>query len=177
MNIIIPRIDTKVLKVNKHALLSYIYYDLNLQQSVYFQVHDKDGLVTKWRHYLEVQSNDWLISKVNHRSILPNEIILDYDGWYAYHWFNLAISQLKKDSRINAFIAYKDPMHIHVYIKDLMFMSKVKRQAYRTSFIQLYNADSHKNIDRCMIALEFTPHWKRGQVKDVLDWQGVEVKL
>jgi len=153
----------------KIAYLDYLYYEKNNQRDIYLQVHIKEGICTKWHHYLDVRYNKWFMRHVNHRTILNSECVLDFDGEDAEERYYDAIQYLQgpKTFMIKGWTAYRGTYHIHLYIPELMYLNKEYREKKRLTIITFFDADKQKCSDRCMIAMEYAPHWKRGIIKDV----------
>jgi len=100
----------KETQMNKKAWLDTLYYDLGHQWTNFWTTSTwlKNGepIFTKWKTYLEVQENEELWSTINQRSLLINEIVLEYDGgWPAYvrhTWSSRLI--LQKTTEQNTYI-------------------------------------------------------------------------
>jgi hypothetical protein len=67
--------------------LDYLYYEIGKGEfDFYLQYSEKDGVMTKWKKYSEVcfdfenPKNQWFLSKVNQRQILPCEVVLDLES-------------------------------------------------------------------------------------------------
>lgn len=154
--------------------LSTLYYSIGKQTDMFLQIHtlpgkDKQEKCSKWKHYLYglEPDNDWFLIKCNHRSVLTNEIVLDFDGKMSNVLFMSAIRILTKQHQLR-WAAYNATNHLHIYDNELFMLNNVQRKMYKLDMIKRFHADEHKAIDRVMIACEYAPHWKRGQVKQYL---------
>ncbi len=161
----------------KKAGLDYLFYVLGKQYSNFWLTFtyllEGEVRFSKWHTYLEVQGNELLLQKVNQRTSLLNEVVLEYDGsWDGYLQL---IRQLKKDDI--EFLAYatdgKRAKHIHtIWDARMAHMSIKTRESFRQKLIARYGCDPALAVDRHMIALENCPHWKTGEAKELIDSNG-----
>lgn len=163
----------KISYPKKKAYLDNLYYDLGRQTDLYLQIHNKGGVPSKWKHYLDVCDNvGWLLT-ANHRTPLTSEIILDFDGEEADKRYNEALEYLKKgDKNFQGWRAYDASYHIHLYVPRLRYLRIVERVKFRREVLRFFDADPQKEIDRCMIQLEHCPHWKRPNTIKALKFEG-----
>lgn len=163
----------------KKAGLDFLFYQMGKQCSdfwlTYTFIKGKEIFFTKWHTYMEVQQNELLLRKVNQRTSLLNEIVLDFDGsWEEY--LNL-IKQLKKDDI--EFLAYatihRSAKHIHtIWDASMASMSEKNREQFRLRLINRYKCDPQLAIDKHMVALENCMHWKTGEIKQLVDKNGCD---
>lgn len=129
---------------------------------------DSQGEVhfSKWRHYLDANGDDAFLARCNQREQLLNEVVLDLDDGD----FQELIARLKKDNVI--FFAYQTASgrarHIHTYWRGLVTMPKHLREEVREKIIRKYGCDPAFKTDSHMIPLENCPHWKTGEMKELI---------
>mgnify|MGYP001607309736 CR=1 FL=1 len=148
------------------AWLDKLHYEKDKQQGnleVAYSFLDKEKTPkwSKWRKYLDAQSDEKFLSKVNNRTILPNEIVLDIEE---PEKFNGILEQVKRDFEF--YSAYKTGSkgyHIHLWFNRDLSCDEKK------AVIKKYQTDEQKAGDRCMIALENCPHWKTGSPKILIE--------
>ena len=158
-----------------NEILGNLYY-IHGKQKTNFRIFTnfikKDGSkgFTKWVYYLD--ATDDQKDKATHRTILENEIVLDFDPLR-----NETIEELKKRVKqifkdienkkiyFKCYFTGSRGYHFHIYRYDMFFMSKYQRQEYRNLFIDYYKAEAQKNTENVPIALEGVPHWKSGKIK------------
>ncbi len=162
--------------MDKKVWLDYLYYEMGKQATDFrlastYKDKNGDEKISKWHNYLDVQGNDKLISEVNQRELLKNEIILDLDNGNYEDYLSL-ISRLRKDGF--KFYAYSTDeqraRHIHFfYDMKLALLEKKEREELREYLISRYGCDSQLKIDSHLIPIENTAHWKTGKIKEVID--------
>lgn len=151
--------------------LDYVYYKVGKQTTNFRLCHAyrTNGKIvfSKWKRYLDAQSNLNFISKCNQRTLLNNEIVLDCDNGI---WFEVIIKKLKENQV--KFKAYstesKRANHIHIFEKKMFFLSKNKREGYREQIIGNYKCDPALKSDNHMVPIEGVIHWKTGELKRVV---------
>lgn len=179
--------------MDKNALLATLYYQLGKQATNFALQHShKEGEETIWtkRHtFLELCEDptkyEWFIQHCNHRQILQNEIILDFDRTIDNTLEDEDIKEivriLKQDHwRFCVYHTGSRGVHIHIFNEHLILKKSIDREKYRTAFINVLQErlakglDLQKASDKTMIALENTPHWKTGIKKTIILNHGVE---
>jgi len=156
--------------MDKKSWLDYLYYKIGKQNcDFYLQYSKKEGIKTKWRKYSEVcfdyetSMNTWFLERVNQRQILPNEIVLDLEEKKQLPFILNNLDKLGWE--YYAFATGSRGYHVHIFFnKDL----SVKDKQIVTTF---FGADMMKIGVKTLIALEFSPHWKSGKIKNLI---GVE---
>ena len=155
--------------MNKKEWLDKLYYDYGKQQYDFelcgMFKKGKDVIVSKWKKYSEIvmpldSNQSEQLWKINNRTILPNEIVLDIENPKMYP---AIFNELMK--RGFKFLAYKTGSkgyHIHIFFR------KGFQEISKTYFINKFGADVLKAGKRTMIALEFCPHWKTGKPKELV---------
>jgi hypothetical protein len=151
---------------DKKSWLDKLHYEFDKQKGnleLAYAYLDKEGnpKFSKWKKYLDTQSDDKFISKVNNRTILPNEIDLDLEE---PERFSEVLKDVKKEFKF--YSAYKTGSR--GYHIRLWFNGKLSPDEKR-GIIQRYGCDEQKAIERCMIALENVPHWKTGKNKELIE--------
>ena len=160
--------------MNKKSWLDYLFYQIgNQQYDFYLQYSKKDKINTKWKKYSEVifpvdfdgtcedKKIQWFFENVNHRQILPNEIVLDLEE---KELLNPAIEKLKEWSwDFSAFATGSRGYHIHI------FMKRELTEREKLNIIKQFNADTQKASGKCLISLEYAPHWKSNKIKDLVN--------
>ena len=76
----------------------------------------------------------------------------------------------KKGVKYDCYSTGSRGYHIHLYIKDLLFMEKEERRTFRLNLITFFGAERQKASDGSPIALEGVPHWKSGKIKKRCNW-------
>ncbi len=160
--------------MNKKEWLDKLHYEIDKQQGNLELAHahkNKEGnpVFSKWRKYLDVQDNAKFLEKVNNRTILPNELVLDFDDLE-----KVSENISKIISTFQFYSIYNTGsrgVHIHLFFdRDLEDKEKL-------SIIKRFNCDVQKASKRTMIALENCPHWKTGNPKTLIEEkQGINNK-
>lgn len=136
-------------------------------------------------HVLGENELDW-ITRVNNRTTLYNEIILDYDRLIlpAEVMSDLQVLSAitwckKKKYKYAVYHTGSKGVHMHIYIDDLIGMNSHYRRDVRRRIISRFcgdigikpnfSGDYQKASDNVPIALEFAPHWKTGKTKVLVD--------
>ncbi len=156
----------------KKAHLDRLYYEMNNQRDFYLAIMTrKDGLTkcSKWRPYsvicfpinhdgtAEDSRAQWFFSRVNNRTILPCEVVLDGESMDSYQ----AVIELLnlKGWGYYAYETGSRGFHVHIFFEgDLSSQEKSK-------IIAEFGTDPQKANPRTMIALESCGHWKTGRAK------------
>lgn len=154
----------------KKSVLDNVFYKHGKQAADYelciMSKEDDEVKATKWRKYstlafdTEDTKNQWFIQKVNNRTILPNEVVLDLEDPELYE---NVLAEIDADGLY--YEAYKTGSkgyHFH------LFFDRDLTEAEKTEIIKKYGCDLQKAGDRCMIALELEDHWKTGNPKELI---------
>ncbi len=152
--------------MDKKSWLDNLHYNHDKQQGnleLAYAFLDKEGnpKFSKWKKYLDVQSDDKFFTKANNRTILPNEIILDIEN---PEQFSEVFEKVKRDFQF--YSAYKTGsrgMHINLWFNESLDPKE------KLFIIKKYGTDEQKASVRCMIALENCPHWKTGKPKILIE--------
>ena len=179
----------------KEHILAKLYYDIGKQATNFSLQHshkqDEETIWTKRHTFLELSEdphkNTWMIQHCNHRQILKNEIILDFDRTIpkdrALDDYDVKriIRQLTRDDfRFCVYHSGSKGVHIHIYWNPLAASSTRERVEFRELLIESYTKrfavglDKQLALDSAMIALEHVPHWKTGNRKTLVLNNGVE---
>ena len=133
---------------------------------------DDEVIWSKHRSVLELWHSDWglgFLERVNHRQILPVEIILDKDSKNNLLWLeDTCVSLNEEGRRFKAYSTGSRGHHIHIFDIALGMLNRNERQEKRLEIIGRYDAESQKASDGCMIAIENVPHWKSGKLKELV---------
>ena len=152
--------------MDKKTQFDKLHYEKDKQQGnleLAFAFKDNEGNPkwSKWRKYLDVQSDEKFLEKANNRRILPNEIVIDIEE---PERFDELLKQVKKDFQFySAYFTGSKGYHIHLWFDEPLTPEEKK------TIIEKYGADLQKATDKCMIALENCPHWKTGKPKTLIE--------
>ncbi len=161
----------------KKKLLDELYYAAGKQASeLNLTILTPDGAKSKWRPYLDAQTDDEFINEANNRQILLNETVIDLDlkdgetteelkSRYEKTIETLDVAGLS----YKAYFSGSKGYHIHLIFNELISLEKSVRERMKEYLIRKYGGDLMKKSDRTMIALENAPHWKTGGVKTLLN--------
>ena len=153
--------------------LDYIYYEIGGQKTN-FQLQNgwvtptEERIFSKRKTYLELQGSTELF-KQKHRSLLYNEVVLEFDGSIK-DYLDLLV-QLKKDKmKFYAFMTKSGRCkHIHTFWKGgIIKLSPREREQFRLKLILEYHCDRSLAADSHMIAIEYQPHWKTKEYKSLI---------
>jgi len=161
--------------VPKHIVYTdHIYYDVGRQLIDFeLQQQKKDGFFSKRRKYRDVgfTKSRWLLY-ANARTILSNEIVLDFDIEEKESISNFknrilqSISVVKKYHKdVRPFYSGSKGVHVHIFDQTLLNMNAYDREEHRESMLKMFGADAQKKSERTTIALEYAPHWKTNKLK------------
>jgi len=127
---------------------------------------------TKHKSVLDLWQTDLkFLDKVNHRQILPHEIILDLDDKEAIDRFQEVCDVLdEKGETYYCFHTGSKGYHIHILDHKLVLMPENYVKKIRTSLYKLFSIplDFHKSSSKVLIAMENTAHWKTGKTKNLV---------
>jgi len=155
--------------MNKKEILDNLFYNIGKQNFNFELTHlELDPAKNhKWRKYSELcfdsedSKNQWFVDQANNRTILGNEIVLDLEE---PERFDEVLTGVKKEFKY--YSAYKTGSrgnHIHLF-----FNRKIESYE-KLKIIKNFKCDEQKATDRCMIALELSPHWKTGNPKELIE--------
>lgn len=126
---------------------------------------------TKHRSVLECQySNEGIgfLGTVNNRTILSPEIVLDIDKDPEKNLPKILKGLDELNYHYQVFFSGSRGYHIHLFFYDLPNYTKYRRGDLRLFFINKFKCDAMKKSEGSMIALEYAPHWKTGQIKTLI---------
>ena len=154
--------------MDKKCFLDYLFYSLGKQNhDFYLQYSQEEGVKTKWRKYSEVcvdcenPKNKWFIENCNQRQILPFEVVLDLEE---KERINPIVKELKERELIfYVYLTGSRGYHIHI------FMKRELTEREKLNMIKQFNADTQKASGKCLISLEYAPHWKSNKIKDLVN--------
>jgi len=148
--------------MKKKQWLDKLYYEIGKQQFNFeLCCLTKEGSKSKWKKYLDVQSDEKFLEKANNRSIFPNEVAIDLED---PKLFVPVFEKIKRDFKF--YSAYKTGSrgyHIN------LFFDKELDPKQKLIIIKKYAGDTQKASKRCMLALENCPHWKTGNPKELIE--------
>ena len=153
----------------KFEYLNNLYYNVGNQLSDFelsYMDKEKD-IQSKWRKWsiigfdVENKENKKWVKLGNNRTILKNEVVLDLEEADRYEEI---LEKLKSQGlSFRAFKTGSMGYHFH-----LLFRGDVSPED-KLKIIECYDCDTQKSSERCMIALEFVPHWKTGKPKELIE--------
>lgn len=156
--------------------LDYLYYVI-LKQSHDFELQqqNKEGFMSRRKKYSEVgfDKNYWS-NYANARTILPNEVCFDFDPENGEsmslfrHRVNLTIKKMLKECSPDywgVFPTGSRGVHVHFFYKKLLYQPYPKRVQFRKKLLRRYGAEMLKSSERVTINLEWSNHWKTGNMK------------
>jgi len=152
--------------------LDKLYYQIGRQQYDFRLCGLKkikgETISTKWKKYSEIVfpvdfNEGWKLKWVNQREILPNEVVLDLE---VKEQLKPILRELRKIGVIYyVFSTESRGLHIHIF-----FNRKITDEE-RRDIIEYFGTDS-QIISGHMIALEYTEHWKSGEIKKEIKEDG-----
>ena len=160
---------------NANIILGNLYYKIGKQKTnfrIFNNYIKKDGSkgFSKWVYYLDSTDNNK--SEATHRTLLKNEIVLDYDPFNNETLEELKIrvkevcnNLTKHKIQFKCYSTGSRGYHIHIFRKEMFLLNREKRIEVRNEFINYYKAEAQKNTENVPIALESVPHWKSGKIK------------
>lgn len=164
---------------DKKGWLDHLFYDVGKQacnfwvMSLYKTKTGEQRCRGKWRLYMDAQEDDKFMEKVNNRTILDTEVVLDYDPpdeqtqEETDRKFEIKCKQIESDGL--KFLGYPTGSrghHIHLLFSDLRNLSERERKKFKNYVIKKYGAEELKDGSKAPIALEYSPHWKTGTLKE-----------
>jgi hypothetical protein len=156
----------------KKAWLDYLFYEIGKQAYNYKicslnKGQNDERISSKWITYMEAVASlnineHWKLKHYNQRQILPNEVVLDLEDKTK---LDLIIHDLiERKQKFYVFDTHSRGVHINI------FFNKKLSQKRKQVIITFFGADQLKSADNTMIALEFSKHWKSGQVKELISY-------
>lgn len=111
------------------------------------------------------------LEKVNHRQILPNEIVIDIDDPNSNY---ITACNILDENKYNykCYLSGSRGHHIHIKVVGMQLEPRWLKEKIREQIIKKLRADIQKKSDNTMIALENVPHWKTGNVKKLVKING-----
>lgn len=143
-----------------------------------FCFKNKDGEVCFTKHHTVIHcqetENYAHLMRASHRQIFDEEIVLDFDlkdykGKYDMMHY-LVLCQRDMNKRKIPFKLFKTGStgyHMHIPIKK-DYESERKWARAKSTLISKFRCDALKSSSNVLIALEFAPHWKTGNQKELV---------
>jgi hypothetical protein len=154
-------------------IIDMLYYEIgkqgtNFRLCLTFLDNNKEVRFSKWKPYSAAQEDENFISNCNQREIMFHEIVFDLDN-VSIKEYNELIDQLEKENiAYAAFMTQsKRAMHIHTYWRKIACMPKYRREMIREHILRKFNCDPALKSDSHLIPIEFLPHWKTGEIKQL----------
>lgn len=167
--------------MNKKEWLDKLYYDVGKQNFDFFLcgTYMKNGemLFTKWKRYSECifpidfdgTCKDWktqsFFNQINQRQVFPNEIVLDLENPKQLE--ELKSNLIDLDIPFSIWTAGKG-YHFHIFFDDVKNIT----EEHKLFYLKKFNVDVMKSSQKTLIALEGTPHWKTGKIKEKI-WEQI----
>ena len=132
--------------------------------------------MSRRKKYSEIgfERNLWWLERVNARTILKNEIVLDFDPdknetqeQFEERILKLA-SLIKGISPDYTIFNSNRGIHVHIFTNKLLAMDERERVEYRIKIIKQFGTDLLKASERVTISLEYAPHWKSGKINELI---------
>ena len=163
----------------KSEILRDLYYNKGKQGTNFRIFHNYmekgQKMFSKWVYYLDATIDD--IKKATHRTLLINEVVLDFDPnpSESFEDLTIRVKNVCKDlwfKRMDYVCYYTGSRgyHVHLYLKRMFFMNKENRRSFRVNIARFYGSELQKNSEGTGIALENVPHWKSGKKKERCDF-------
>lgn len=165
---------------SKNEILGNLYYNWGKQFTnfrIFHNYFDSAGekKFSKWTYYLDATEED--LEKATHRTLLSNEVVLDFDPELNQSFEDLTKKVKKacyyfkkKDLPYLCYFTGSRGYHVHVFVKALFFKDRETRRQFRVNLIKFFGAELQKNSEGTAIALEGVPHWKTGKPKERCEW-------
>ncbi len=158
--------------MGKRAWLDFLYYKIGKQNTNFFLCGTYgDRKFTKWRTYLdcvatldEVNHNEkWedrrFFEGINQRQILKNEIVLDLEEPERIKGIVKKIRAWDSDLEFFVFETGSRGYHIHIFFPKAVTINE------KEFLVKKLGTDIQKCSEKNLIALEYCPHWKTGNLK------------
>lgn len=171
--------------MNKDSWLSILFYNIGKQftndmQVQYSYIKGKDKIFLKRQHVLDVIGKNYNFC---HRTLLKNEIIIDLDPncdddtlQFKMIYKRIHISLINMGYPHIIYFTGSRGLHVNIYDKEMFLMNKNERINHRHKICSMFlsNYDHLVCNENHMIAMEYCPHWKTGNLKTELIKWGVE---
>jgi len=161
---------------DKKKILDNLFYNIGKQQFDFLvcglKKRDGEIISTKWKKFSDAvfpidfdgTSSDYkeqnYFDNINQRQIFPNELVLDIEDPKK---LNPIIKKLEIIGLI--FQTYKTGSrgyHIHIIFKENI------EEREKMFYIKKFGVDEMKAYTKTLIALENVPHWKTGNLKELI---------
>ena len=158
----------------KNEILGNLYYKLGKQSTNFriFHNFNNNGEIhfSKWVYYLDASEKD--IEFASHRTLLKNEIVLDFDPNKDESFSDLQVRVInvckdlkKKQVNYECYFTGSRGYHIHIFLDKMLFMDKEFRRKFRVNINKFFGSEVQKNSENVPIALENVTHWKSKKIK------------
>jgi len=171
--------------MNKKSWLDRLFYQVGKQGVDYelniMKKQEGKTFSSKWIKYSEAcfqvdqnghcdDQKSWaFFNRCNNRTIFPNEVVLDLEDPEGYDNLRFALDAYQ--FKYYAFKTGSKGYHFHLFFNEpLLDIEKL-------ILINRFGCDSQKALKRCMIALEFTPHWKTGKEKKLINYKDLPSEI
>jgi hypothetical protein len=170
----------------KKEYLDFLYYKIGKQSDDFqLQIQKKDGMFSKRKKYSEIgfEDDEWWLDKVNARTILKNEVVLDFDrpegqsvDEFEGRVIDISIEIISNYNCKYAKFNSNSGIHLHLFFNSMLKMNPQERKAFRKKILIWFGGDRLKCTEKVTIALEFAKHWKSGKQKELIisNIKGVE---
>lgn len=119
-----------------------------------------------WRKWLDAREDKDFLKKINNRTILDIEVVLDLEEPEKY---DMLTKKLEEDKlHYKAYKTGSKGYHFHLIFPELRDKTEQQRKKIKEYLIRKYGCDPQKATSRSGIALEFTAHWKTGKPKELI---------
>lgn len=169
----VRRGDKKALLDLLNNALPFATKDGNLEVSM---LNRETGRASRWRSWWEVRESPYWLERVNQRLIGLPEVVFDIDpapGEDSETFrarIQYTLMKLKRDGLeiLGAFTTGSRGVHVHGLLRDLGNRKGDRVRDLKHFLLKKYGGDLQKAAPRTMIALEGSPHWKTGRVKELI---------
>lgn len=163
------------------AWLDFLYYEVGKQGFDFslaksYIAKNGEKKFSKWVPYMQAQEDPKFMAEAKHRQPLDIEVIIDIDPIkdetpeQIKSRYEECITKLRRAGHeFKAYNTGSRGYHIHLIFLELRLMSKQRREEFKEYFIEIYGGEIGKKIERCMIAIEHSEHWKTGNKKKLID--------
>lgn len=143
--------------------LAYTYKN-KLNEHIWYKAKKEMTVMYWWEKDIS------MLEKINHRQILPYEIIIDLDEPKSIKnvW---RICDYLEDKKENYFCFFTGSRGYHIHIVDLNLLN-LNNNTKREMALNIYSKfkidiDFMKANRTTLISMEYAPHWKTGKVKTI----------
>lgn len=165
----------------KKSWLDNLFYKKNKQRDFFVCGTYGNRKFTKWKTYLSsvaiidvlnLENNNWkdleYFKQINQRQIFQHEIVLDIED---PNQLKPIIKQLKKWMWKDWFVYSTGSRgyHIHIYF-DIKISDNDMSTIEKAVIIKKFDTDMQKCSEKNLIALEGFPHWKTGNLKEIIEY-------